>query len=473
MYGEAIEYCLVPEDLLLNSALAEGAAWGPPDLPRSRGLRARLATIGSSRSVRSFGSVSDSSSEAGVHIRAYPILNRSPKGSFYDGFLRSLDRRWTAGDGRSSPLTPAPHALPAPMPLLDLADLPPDGPLLGLDPGAKTIGVAIADATRTIASPVETVHQTTVAHDAERLLALRDPRARAEMVLRHLSVAGTRAFGTLGSARPDVGIGSPHRDHHWRSLAATPLQPWHTESTPLTAMDDTTLLERRLRLIGAGSPLFYDTPLHLVRGEGVWLWDADGRRYLDGYNNVPHVGHCHPRVVKALCDQAQVLNVHTRYLHEAILDYGERLTATFAAELSMMALCCTGTEANELALRIARHATGADGIIVTACTYHGNSKRWARRPPPSPSPSRARPSSRPCLRPTATGWLRASTPMIWPPAMRARWRPPSRAWRRKHQTGRLPRRHDFLLRRPADRAAGLYGASGGACARGGRALHRR
>ena len=92
------------------------------------------------------------------------------------------------------------------------------------------------------------------------------------------------------------------------------------------------LLARRAKLLGPNVSTFYDDPVHLVRGEGVWVWDADGRKYLDCYNNVPHVGHCHPRVVEAICRQASTLNTHTRYLHEGILDYVERLTATFDDE---------------------------------------------------------------------------------------------------------------------------------------------
>ena len=138
-------------------------------------------------------------------------------------------------------------------------------------------------------------------------------------------------------------------------------------------MRDDTLLERRYRLLGAASPLFYSRPLHLVRGDGVWLYDADGRRYLDAYNNVANVGHCHPYVVAALEKQAKTLNTHTRYLHEAILDYGEVLTATFEDDLSRLFLCCSGTEANELALRIAKACSGATGVIVTDFCYHGNS----------------------------------------------------------------------------------------------------
>jgi 4-aminobutyrate aminotransferase-like enzyme len=137
-------------------------------------------------------------------------------------------------------------------------------------------------------------------------------------------------------------------------------------------MESDSLLERRYRVLGRNSPLFYDKPLHLVRGEGVWLYDADGRRYLDAYNNVPHVGHCHPRVVAALRHQAATLNIHTRYLDENVVAYAERLTSLFDSHLSMAMFCCTGSEANELALRIARDCSGGLGIISTDWAYHGN-----------------------------------------------------------------------------------------------------
>ena len=138
------------------------------------------------------------------------------------------------------------------------------------------------------------------------------------------------------------------------------------------------LLKRRYRVLGRGSPLFYDKPLHLVRGEGVWLYDAEGRRYLDAYNNVPHVGHCHPHVVEAISRQAAMLNTHTRYLHEGIVRYAERLTATFDRELSMAFLACTGSEANEIALRMATVCTGHRGIICTNYAYHGNTTAVAQ-----------------------------------------------------------------------------------------------
>jgi 4-aminobutyrate aminotransferase-like enzyme len=137
-------------------------------------------------------------------------------------------------------------------------------------------------------------------------------------------------------------------------------------------MSSNTLLERRYRVMGRHFPLFYQQPLTLVRGEGVWLYDNEDRRYLDMYNNVPHVGHCNPAVVAAMAAQAAQLNIHTRYLNEVAVSYHERLCATFDDSLSMLRMTCSGSEANELALRIVRHATRAEGIIVSDDAYHGN-----------------------------------------------------------------------------------------------------
>ena len=133
------------------------------------------------------------------------------------------------------------------------------------------------------------------------------------------------------------------------------------------------LIARRGEHFG-GSLLFYHDPVLIERGDGVWLYDQNGKRYLDCYNNVPCVGHCHPRVVEALCAQAGTLNTHTRYLHENVVDYAERLTAKLPAELDTAMFSCTGSEANELALRIARYCTGGTGMIVTDFAYHGNTK---------------------------------------------------------------------------------------------------
>ena len=132
------------------------------------------------------------------------------------------------------------------------------------------------------------------------------------------------------------------------------------------------LVARRRRVFGPASMLFYARPLNLVRGEGVWLIGADGTRYLDAYNNVASVGHCHPRVVAAVSRQMATLNTHSRYLSEIVYTYAERLLATLPRELSNIVLTCTGSESVDLSLRIARAVTGGTGFIVTENAYHGN-----------------------------------------------------------------------------------------------------
>ena len=134
---------------------------------------------------------------------------------------------------------------------------------------------------------------------------------------------------------------------------------------------DAALAERRAQVLGPAYRLFYQTPVHLVRGEGVHLYDAQGRRYLDCYNNVASVGHAHPRVVQAMATQAALLASHTRYLHETVLTLAERLLASFPPEIAHVMFTCTGSEANDLAYRIARAATGGTGVIVTDNAYHG------------------------------------------------------------------------------------------------------
>jgi 4-aminobutyrate aminotransferase-like enzyme len=135
----------------------------------------------------------------------------------------------------------------------------------------------------------------------------------------------------------------------------------------------TDLLARRARALGSGAPLFYEQPLHIIRGDGVYLYDADGRRYVDMYNNVPCVGHANPRVVEAMARQQATLNVHSRYLHETVVTFCERLAALHGPQIDSVIVSCSGTEANEIALRMARFATGNRGLICTDATYHGNS----------------------------------------------------------------------------------------------------
>lgn len=135
---------------------------------------------------------------------------------------------------------------------------------------------------------------------------------------------------------------------------------------------DDPLIADRERVLGPAYRLFYDRPVHLVRGQGSHLFDADGERYLDAYNNVASVGHCHPHVVGAVSRQMSTLNTHTRYLHRGIVEYSERLLATMPDEVNRVMYACTGSEANDLALRVAEMRTGATGVIITRDAYHGN-----------------------------------------------------------------------------------------------------
>jgi len=132
------------------------------------------------------------------------------------------------------------------------------------------------------------------------------------------------------------------------------------------------LVERRQRLLGRNLSVAYEKSLNIVRGQMQYLYDDEGRRYLDAYNNVAHVGHCHPQVVAAGQRQMALLNTNTRYLSELILQYAEKLTATLPEPLSVCYFVNSGSEANELALRLARAHTNARDLIVLEHAYHGN-----------------------------------------------------------------------------------------------------
>ncbi|MER5173253.1 aspartate aminotransferase family protein [Thioclava kandeliae] len=139
-------------------------------------------------------------------------------------------------------------------------------------------------------------------------------------------------------------------------------------------------IERRSRLLGPAYRLFYQEPVEVCRGQGTRLWDSQGREYLDAYNNVVSVGHCHPHVVEAVHRQMSTLCTHTRYIQEGILSYAEAMLPSFGGRIGAeghMMFTCTGSEANDLALRIAKHHTRRRGIIVTEEAYHGNSELTA------------------------------------------------------------------------------------------------
>lgn len=145
----------------------------------------------------------------------------------------------------------------------------------------------------------------------------------------------------------------------------------------LTAASVDLAARRADALGGPLSPLFYRRPLEVVRGEGPWLHAADGTRYLDAYNNVAVVGHAHPAVTTAVATQLAKLNTHSRYLHAAVVDLAERILATMPAELDTCLFTTSGTEANELAWRLATEYTGGTAAIIAEHAYHGSTKWMA------------------------------------------------------------------------------------------------
>ena len=134
---------------------------------------------------------------------------------------------------------------------------------------------------------------------------------------------------------------------------------------------------KRSQFMG-NSPLFYKEPINLESGEGVWLYDKSGKKYLDVYNNVPVAGHCHPRIISSLTNQASKLNVHSRYVSEVVVNYSEKLISLHSDNLSKLQMACSGTEAVEIAIKMARIHTGGQGIICSNATYHGNSHETFR-----------------------------------------------------------------------------------------------
>ena len=180
----------------------------------------------------------------------------------------------------------------------------------------------------------------------------------------------------LGSTGNFEGAGEPSRMDIWKSLSPNPnaLLRFPPESFVPSAQTPSVedLVRRRSSVLGPSLSTSYRRKLHIVRGEGAYLIDHRGRRYLDLVNNVCHVGHAHPHVVEALSRQAANLNTNTRYLHENILQLAERLTSSFPDPLSVAFFVNSGSEANELALRIARTVTGRHDVICLDWGYHGN-----------------------------------------------------------------------------------------------------
>jgi len=139
-------------------------------------------------------------------------------------------------------------------------------------------------------------------------------------------------------------------------------------------MGKRTLQNRRDLALGTGAELFYDDPLEIVRGDGVFLYSSDGRSFVDMYNNVPVVGHANPAIVEAMARQQATLNVHSRYLHEGIIAFAERYAGLNHDGIESVVFSCSGTEAIEVAIQMARLASGQRGLVCTDATYHGNTE---------------------------------------------------------------------------------------------------
>jgi 4-aminobutyrate aminotransferase-like enzyme len=180
----------------------------------------------------------------------------------------------------------------------------------------------------------------------------------------------------LGESGNFPGAARPGLRDIWLNLSPDPniILKIPAECFPAPERSQDEILKFRRRSMGRNLSIAYKHPLKMVRGRGQYLYTADGQAYLDGVNNVCHVGHCHPRVVAAGQRQMSVLNTNTRYLHDNIIEYAERLLSKFPDPLDVCYFVCTGSEANELALRLARTHTGQRQIITVDGAYHGNTQ---------------------------------------------------------------------------------------------------
>ncbi|MBX2817867.1 MAG: aminotransferase class III-fold pyridoxal phosphate-dependent enzyme [Saprospiraceae bacterium] len=173
-----------------------------------------------------------------------------------------------------------------------------------------------------------------------------------------------------------LGVSSPAYLSVWRKLSPSPATMLGLDSkiAEYSGVESNLLIEHRSSLLPANMSLSYDLPLHIVRGQGIHLVSARGQRYLDLVNNVAHVGHEHPRVVEAIRQQAATLNTNTRYLHQNILSFCQKLLASTPDHLEVVYLCNSGSEANDLALRMARTITGRQEVLALEGAYHGHTQ---------------------------------------------------------------------------------------------------
>jgi 4-aminobutyrate aminotransferase-like enzyme/Ser/Thr protein kinase RdoA (MazF antagonist) len=219
------------------------------------------------------------------------------------------------------------------------------------------LAIAMAYAMLDKPGPLAAADHVTAGYEAVRLLARAERNALPALVKTRLAMSVCYCAWQS----------SQHPENEYLKISNRPA--WALLEQLMTPAS---LLARRRAHLGPSLSISYREPLHIVRGSGAYLYDSAGRAYLDCVNNVAHVGHCHPRVVRAAAEQMAMLNTNTRYLHEHLVAYIERLTALLPEPLSVVYLVNSGSEANELALRLARAHTGRDGVIVVETAYHGN-----------------------------------------------------------------------------------------------------
>lgn len=257
-------------------------------------------------------------------------------------------------------------------------------------PLVQELAVAMADTTWCLETPWQAACEVAAGFDERLPLEDGEPEllwdlARARLALTVSVLASRTAHREegAGSMENDVSayqnqldaFDAVGRDQAFRELRRTLRLPEPVAVNGPGANTDhenARLVARRDERLMPGLALFYpEAPFHAVRGEGMWLFDADGTAHLDCYNNVPHVGHCHPHVTNAVARQTRALNTNTRYLYDSVLEYADRLAERFPGDLGSVMFVNSGSEANDLAWRMARAWTGQGGALVTAGAYHG------------------------------------------------------------------------------------------------------
>lgn len=244
----------------------------------------------------------------------------------------------------------------------------------------QDLAISLAYALQHDNTSLEDVAALVAGYDAVRRLDAVEEESLFPLVLARLATSACIAAGRLCKT-PDHATWYSHQDTTLVAIEQlAPIAPRDARALLFSACrtpDDPparveTLQEARDALLGPSHSVSYKQPLHITMGRGQYLHASDGRPYLDLVNNVNHVGHAHPHVVDAIARQSAKLNTNTRYLHENILRYAERLTATMPDALDTCFFVNSGSEANELALRLARSATGAHDVLVIDGAYHGN-----------------------------------------------------------------------------------------------------